>query len=214
MTTLIVVRHGQSMGNLERRFVGHGDAPLTPLGHRQAELTADFLSRYPIERIYSSDLPRAIQTAQPTADRLHLSIFPDRQLREIYAGAWEGLPYDTLDERYAASYHTWKTDVGHGHPEGGESVEELSHRIYGEVDRLLREEKGHCIALFTHATPVRLMACRWFGYAVEDAAKVPWCGNASISVIHYGEDGECRIELYGGEEHLGELASSFTKGAI
>lgn len=214
MTTLIVVRHGQSIGNLEQRFIGHGDAPLTELGQRQAELTAEFLSRYPIQRIYASDLPRAMQTAGPTARRTGLRIQPDRNLREIYAGAWEGMLYADLDRDYTESFRTWKTDVGHGHPEGGETVTELAARVYGEVDRLLAEERGNCIALFTHATPVRVLACRWFDYAVEDAARVPWCSNASVSVVHYADNGSFEVEAYGADEHLGEFSTAFRKGSI
>ena len=202
------------MGNLEQRFIGHGDAPLSPLGKAQAEQTAAFLERYPIDRIYASDLPRTLQTAEPTARRTGLAIVPNPKLREIYAGAWEGMLYEELNRDFTASFHTWKTDVGHGHPEGGETVQELSARIYAEVDRILEVDRGHCIALFTHATPTRLLACRWFGYAVEEAAQVPWCSNASVSVVHYAEDGGFSLERYGYDEHLGELASAFRKGAI
>lgn len=214
MTTLIVVRHGQSLGNLQQRFVGHGDAPLTDLGWEQARKTAQFLKKYPIERIYASDLPRAMQTAQPTADLFGLNVVPDRALREIYAGKWEGMQYAELDRVYSESFHTWKTDVGHGHPEGGETVEALSRRIYAETDRLLTQECGRCIALFTHATPARLLGCRWFGFSVEEAARVPWCGNASVSVVQYETDGRFTVELYGSDAHLGELSTAFRKGSI
>ena len=100
MTTVIFVRHGQSTANLERVFAGHTDAPLTDLGHKQAENTAKFLKNYPICAIYSSDLARSMQTAEPTGKLHHLPVIPDKELREIYAGEWEGRSYDELMEKY------------------------------------------------------------------------------------------------------------------
>ncbi|MBQ3014558.1 MAG: histidine phosphatase family protein [Clostridia bacterium] len=76
MTTLIVVRHGYSEGNREQRFVGHGEVPLTAIGREQAICTAEYLKDYKIDRIYSSDLIRAMQTAIPTAKMHGLPIYP------------------------------------------------------------------------------------------------------------------------------------------
>ena len=69
MTTLIFVRHGESLANLQNLFAGHYDIPLTELGHTQAERTAQYLDRYHIDHIYASDLQRAYQTAEHTAAR-------------------------------------------------------------------------------------------------------------------------------------------------
>ena len=214
MTTMIFVRHGQSESNLARRFTGQTETVLTPLGHAQAENTARFLQDYPIDCIYSSDLLRAMQTAEPTAKGHRLEIIPSKGIREIFAGDWEGLPYDTLMERFPESYRRWREDVGRAHPEGGESTLELAARIYREVDRLIERHRGQCVAVFTHATPLRMLGCRWFGYAPEDAASVPWCNNASVSVIEYEDDGTFRVVLYGHAEHQGKDASQFPKGKV
>src|SRR4051812_10335103 len=73
-TKLFLIRHGQSAGNAEGRFGGHGPTPLSDLGIEQAEKTAKLLVSEGIDVIYSSDLPRAIQTATPLASQLHLEI--------------------------------------------------------------------------------------------------------------------------------------------
>ena len=86
MTTIYMIRHGQSMGNLERRLLGHTDLPLTELGHLQAERAAEYLLQFGITRVYSSDLLRARQTVEPLARRLSLEVIPERGLREINAG--------------------------------------------------------------------------------------------------------------------------------
>ena len=80
-TTVVLVRHGQSQGNLKDLFLGHTDLPLTPLGLSQAALASVYLDRYKFDAIVSSDLTRAMQTAAPTAARQGLTIDIDH-LRE------------------------------------------------------------------------------------------------------------------------------------
>lgn len=214
MTKMIFVRHGQSVANLERIFAGHTDTPLTEQGLLQAERTAKFLSDYPIDAIYASDLTRAMQTAAPTARQHGLAVNPDRELREIFAGDWEGVAYGVLMERFSESYATWRTDCGRAHPENGESVVALAHRIYREVDRLAEQHRGGCVAIFSHATPIRALRARWEGYPPEELARVAFCSNASVSVVDYFDDGGFSVELCGYDGHQGELATGLAKGIV
>ena len=214
MTTVIFVRHGQSTANLECIFAGHTDAPLTELGKIQAENTAKFLQNYPICAIYSSDLARSMQTALPTARLHNLPIVPDCELREIFAGEWEGRSYDELMEKYSDSYTTWRTDCGRAHPEGGESTLELGTRIYRDVERLMELHRGKCFAIFTHATPIRLMRAKWEGYPPEELKNVEFCANASVSVVEYDDNGNTNVLLCGYDEHQGDIATRFVKGSI
>ena len=214
MTTLIFVRHGQSESNLAKVFTGQGDTKLTALGREQAARTAEYLKRFPISHVYASDLQRTMETAEPTA-RVHgLPIIPNRELREIFAGEWEGKPYDEIRQTYGESYRIWLEDLGKAHPEGGESVLDLYQRVNAEIDRLITLHRGECIAVFSHATPARALACKWFGYAPEDMAKVPWATNASVSVAEYGDDGSFRVVQYGYDEHQGDTATRFPKGQV
>ncbi len=214
MTTFLFIRHGQSESNLQKRFTGQSETVLTPQGHLQAEATARLLRDYPIDVIYSSDLTRVMQTAAPTARLHHLPILPSKALREIYAGEWEGLSYDALCERYSEGYRRWREDIGHAHPEGGESTVEVAARVYAEIDRLRTLHPGKCVAVFTHATPLRMLACRWAGFAPEDAARVRWCNNASLSVVQFEENGTPHVLCYGYDGHQGANSSRFPKGAV
>ena len=214
MTTMIFVRHGQSFGNLEQRFMGQMETALTPLGHKQAEATAQFLKDFSIDAIYSSDLSRAMQTAAPTALSQGVEVIPTVDLREINAGLWEGKPYTLLREEFGEGYEQWLTDLGHAHPDGGESTLELASRVYGAVDRILKTERGRTVAVFTHATPVRMLACRWFGLSPEKAADVPFCRNASVSIVEYEDNGDFRLIRYGYDGHQGENATGFPKGVV
>lgn len=214
MTTLIFIRHGQSESNLNRVFTGQTDIPLTSLGRDQAERTAQYLKQFPISHIYASDLSRAMDTAAPTARELGLEVVPNSKLREIYAGKWEGKSYDELKEIYGTHYQMWIEDLGRANPDEGERVLDLYQRVNEEIQRLVQLHRGECIAVFSHATPARALACKWFGYAPEDMGKVPWANNASVSIAEYDDNGSVRIVQYGYDGHQGESASSFPKGIV
>ncbi|MBQ3639943.1 MAG: histidine phosphatase family protein [Clostridia bacterium] len=205
-TTLIFVRHGQSKYNHSRKFTGQQDVPLTALGHDQAERTAVYLDRFPITRIYSSDLMRAMQTAEPTAARHGLPVIPKPQLRELYGGDWDGMPFDRLTKDYPELYRVLKTDVGNLHCPNGESTEELARRVSACVEEIVRENVGGCIAVFSHATPLRAMGCVWNGLPITRANELPKTANASVTVVEYDDDLHPTVLQYAGDEHLeGEI---------
>lgn len=214
MTTLIFVRHGQSVSNLEQRFTGQHETKLTELGHVQAEETAVFLDSIAIDRIYSSDLFRSMQTAEHTARRRGLSITPDKSFREINAGLWEGCLYEEIYRRFPESYEKWKSDLGHAQPDGGESVLALAARVYDGVERVLADNRDKTVAIFTHATPVRMMACQWFDIPLEEAYRVPFCSNASVSIARYEENGSFELLRYSYDKHQGGHVTSLPKGLV
>ncbi len=214
MTTLIMVRHGQSVTNLEKRIAGQIETPLTELGHEQAEATARFLDAYRIDRIYASDLSRAMDTARHTAVRQGLEIIPSKGFREINAGLWAMKQYEEILATYPESYGKWLHDFGHAHPDGGESVSELSARINTEIDRVLAENRGKTIAVFTHATPMRIMGFRWFGIPLAEAERLPFCSNASFSIVEYEDDGTFRVIEYGYDKHQGKRKTDIPKGIV
>ena len=214
MTTLIFVRHGQSHSNLERRFTGQGNVQLTELGIVQAQKTAAYLADFPIDRIYASDLDRAVSTAIPTAKCHNLEIIKTKDYREIFAGDWEGKLYEELMREYPETYDRWLHDIGNAGPDGGERVAELAVRVWAKTEEILTRHRGECVAIFTHATPVRMMGCKWFGLDIRDAAKVPFCGNASVSVAEYEDDGSFHLIRYGYDGHQGNDATTFPKNLV
>ena len=88
VTTLYLVRHGESLGNLRGFFLGHTDWGLSPRGEEQARTLAEALADLPFSAVYSSDLSRAVQTVRPAAAAHRLPVLRERDLREIYAGRW------------------------------------------------------------------------------------------------------------------------------
>lgn len=212
MTTLIVVRHGQSVSNVNGTFTGQMDSPLTELGVLQAQRTAEYLKDRKIDVIYSSDLSRAMQTAEPVARMHGLNIIPDVRLREICGGDWEGKCGAEIEEIYPENYAIWKTDVYRSTPDGGESFVAVAERVNEMLGEILQKHRGECVALFSHALAVRALACKWFGLSLSEVRDVPWSANASVSIVEYHDDGSIKLILYGYSEHQGDLTTVLSKG--
>ena len=211
MTRLIFVRHGESEANLQRAFAGWTNAALTDKGHAQAEAAARYLLQYKIDVAYASDLQRARDTAKHIADKQGIPLVPDRELREIYAGEWEGRLFDDLIQEDAEAYTTWRQTIGLARPTGGESVAELQTRVQGAVNRILAAHTGKTVLIGTHATPIRVMECIWRDIPLAEAHTVPWRANASTTVVEYDESGRARIALCGYHEYLGDLLTGLPR---
>lgn len=209
MTTILLIRHGQSDANLKHRFAGHFDSELTELGHAQAECTAKFIkANYQVDKIYSSTLSRAYATAEHSANLLRLPVMPLPELREIFAGQWEGQLYDKLLEIYPEEYRRWRQDIGNACCTKGESVAELAERIYKAVSRIGRESEDQTVLVFTHATPVRAMQWKITGEPLSYMQQIPWVTNASVTEIRY-DHGVMTLVKASQDAHLADLKTKF-----
>ncbi len=208
MTTLMIVRHAQSLGNKDHLFIGHGDIDLSELGFAQARLLGEYLVKkeYPIDVIYSSDLLRPYHTVEPYAKAVGKEIIKDRELREIYAGEWEGHKYADLLEKYHETYSVWLNDLGKCVCDGGESVAELYERINSEIDRIAEEHDGETVLIGTHATPLRCIVARVSGVGLDGMKDIKWCENAAVNIFEYSK-GVLRAKELNICEHLGALRS-------
>ena len=146
VTRLYLVRHGQSAGNAEGRFGGHSPTPLSDLGKQQAEITGRALAKEKIDFIFSSDLARAVQTAEPLSKHLGIPITPSPAFRERHVGVLEGLTFDESKQSYPKDYYALiNRTVGHVITDG-ESYRDLLRRATKELHEILRQHKGKRIA--------------------------------------------------------------------
>lgn len=201
MTTIYLIRHGQSLGNAARVYLGHTDLDLSKLGFLQAKETAAKLSSVPFSAIYSSDLKRAMHTAEPHAKMRGMEVIPSSSLREMHVGEWEGARIDDLqlDERFTKG---WRENFGNFTMPGGESVEGAANRIYEALLDIAKKHDGETIAAVFHAGAMRAFWCKALGIPKEEwAARVPFPTNASYSVIEC-ENGAFRTVCYSCDEHL------------
>ncbi len=208
MTKLYIVRHGQSTANQEQVFAGHYNAELTDLGRAQAEKVAGFfLARgIAVDAVIASDLLRAYNTARPLAEHLGLSVEPREDLREIFAGAWEGVPFSEIDEKDKAAFDLWRKDLGVARCTDGESVEELSRRVLAAVTEIAQRFDGKTVVIATHATPLRALITLWQRGDVSEMKEVPWVPNASVTEVTY-ENGVFTLGEVGIFEHLAGLVT-------
>ena len=208
MTKLLVIRHGQSVSNIQGVFTGHLDLPLTELGHQQAQLTAEYiLQNYSVDAVYASDLCRASDTGNAVASQLGLSVITDPRLREIFAGQWQGQSFDTLTADYPA-YDTWRNDIGNCVTDGGESVAQLSSRVLEAFYEIAQKHDGMTVVIATHATPIRALQCHCEGKPVSQMKNVPWVTNASVTSVIY-QNGKLTLEKASQDAHLGAIVSRF-----
>ena len=202
MTTLLIVRHGQSTANPNNIFAGHLDVPLTALGVKQAEATADYLaSHYKIDAVYSSDLERAFRTARIVADRIGLDVHPRADLREVYAGEWEGKSFDYLVENGGEAYHKWRFDIGNAACTGGESCAALQARVLRAVQEIAKENDGKTVVIASHGGAIRALMCAVSGNTLDAMKDIPWVSNASVTTI-IEDGGVLHLECAGYDEHL------------
>ncbi len=206
MTTVYFIRHGQSAANLTKTFAGHIDVPLTDLGRKQAACTAEYLSRAPLDAVYSSDLSRAYDTGCAVA-RLHgLSVTTCADLREIYAGDWEGKTYEVLEATDSA-YRTWVHDIGSATCTNGESVEHLQMRVLAAVQSIVAKHPGETICIVSHGTPIRALTALLTDTPLTQMHTVPWTSNASVTVAEFETPQQGRIVSQDLHEHLQDLVS-------
>ena len=211
MTTLLIIRHGQSQANLDGIFVGHVNSPLSDLGMQQAELTANYVvSNYHVDAVYASDLDRAFYTGKRIADLLGLPITADPQLREIYAGDWERVKFDDLAAHYGEPYQLWLRDIGRAQCQNGESTAQLQKRFVSAVRHIAQENDGKTVVIGTHATPIRTFMTYCAGCDITNMKNIPWVSNASVTIVEFEND-TFRIVTPGYDKHLGDLRTALPK---
>jgi broad specificity phosphatase PhoE len=180
VTTILLVRHGETDWNSEGRWQGHADRPLNEAGRAQALALADSLAGRQIDAVYSSDLLRAHATARIVADRVGLPVELDAGLREVDVGEWSGRSRDDLERSDPEGFRRWR-EGGKGW-RGGESYEQMGKRVVAAVLEIARRHPGGTVLVVTHGGSIR--ACRATAAGVEYAA-------SRVSAI--GSTGNCEV---------------------
>ena len=203
-TRLYLIRHGQSAGNAEGRFGGHGPTPLSDLGRKQAEKTAEVLAKEGITAIYSSDLIRAVQTAEPLAKLLGLPIHQSAAFRERHVGVLQGLTFDESKQRYPDDYYALiNRNVNHIITEG-ESYRHLLRRITAELRNILRNHNRERIAIFSHTGAICYLTLHLMGAIHRDTKTTPWLitSNCGINRFEFRGPRNVRVLALNNTRHL------------
>lgn len=150
LTRLIAMRHGETAWNVETRLQGQLDIPLNERGQEQARLAARSLAEDAPDVIYSSDLSRALATAQAVASRTGQAIVTDSGLRERHFGVWEGHTYAEVEQAWPVESESWRRrDPGFG-PPGGETLQGFFDRCVATLTRIARAHPGQTVLVVAH----------------------------------------------------------------
>ncbi|RAL47586.1 hypothetical protein DM860_011324 [Cuscuta australis] len=217
-TEIIVIRHGETEWNKEGRIQGHLDVELNEIGREQARAVADRLSREPkISAVYSSDLKRALETAETIAQSCGgLEVAKDPGLRERHLGEIQGLLYSEVSKS-KTNAKAYRAMVSHRDdaeiPGGGESLDQLRQRCASSLKRIAKSHRGERVVVVSHGGTIRALfrlASATNGHAVGKIL------NTSVSIFHFSEDDdggeEWTIKCWGDVCHLedaGYLKSGF-----
>lgn len=197
----MLVRHGETEWNRDDRFRGRSDIPLNENGRAQAHQIAHRLASYKIAAIYSSPLPRALQTAAPLAAQCKLEIQETADLLDVDYGAWEGMAREDIRARYAELYETWARRPGHARFPGGESLRQVRVRVENLLGELCKEHLGETVVLVSHRVTCHLTLC----YALGLPNDALWHIRQDVACINefQEQDGLYVVTLMNDTAHLG-----------
>ncbi len=181
-TTILLARHGETDWNAVGRWQGHTDRSLTELGRRQAAELAERLADVELDAVYSSDLLRAVETAEPVAKRLGLPLQTLPELREVDVGTWAGLTRDEVAERFPDGFRRWSEwQTGW---ENGETYDEMGERVVGAILRLAGEHPGERILVVSHGGAIRALHAAAAGIDIATFRQLrPVVENARVTAI-------------------------------
>ncbi|MFD6532821.1 bifunctional RNase H/acid phosphatase [Streptomyces sp. NPDC060184] len=202
--TFLLLRHGETALTPEKRFSGSGgtDPELSATGREQAErAAAHFAALGTVQEIVSSPLRRCRETAGAVAARLGLDVTIDEGLRETDFGAWEGLSFAEVRERYGSDLTTWLTDPRAEPTGGGESFVEVADRVAVARDRLAAAYAGRTVLLVSHVTPIKTLVRLALGAPPESMFRMELAAASLSEVAHYA-DGNASVRLFNDTSYL------------
>jgi probable phosphoglycerate mutase len=207
-THIVLIRHGETAWNAERRLQGHIDIALNPAGLRQAEALAGALAAQHFDAVIASDLQRALETADAVARPRGLPVRQDPALRERCYGGFEGLLYADIEQHFPVEFAAWQArDIDAVMPPGARSAESFRQFYTRTVDAILgwaRSHPGQTIALVAHGGVLECAYRAALGLPLETARTFAVL-NASINRFTV-DNGALRLVSWGEVAHLAPRA--------
>lgn len=183
MLELLLIRHGQTDWNVERRVIGTNPVPLNKVGRAQVRALARVLKNVPIQAIYTSPIKRALETA---AILLHgrdaIPLIEEEGLSEINYGQWVGRPFSEIPEltQYFESPASVVIPCG-------EQIPEVQRRILTAIDKIRRAHMDGCVIAISHADVIKLALAGFLGMPLDNLHKLR-IDNGSVSVVRFEND--------------------------
>jgi alpha-ribazole phosphatase/probable phosphoglycerate mutase len=207
-THLYLVRHGATDANERIPYILQGsgiDLPLSASGRAQAAALARFFSRRRIDKIYSSTLERARETARAIAGAAGCEPAILADVQECHVGRWEGMDWETIRREFPAEYQRFLDDPARHPYFGGESYGDVFRRAHPVIDRLLDQHAGKRVVVVAHNVVNRVLAAHWLGLEPKRAQSLHQ-GNGCVNLIRRRE-GTTELVTYNAQFHLDDGAA-------
>lgn len=194
MIRLILVRHGETAWNAEKRYQGQTDVPLNETGQQQAAALGQRLAEEEIHAIYASDLQRAWETATVVAEPHGLPAHSEPRLREIDFGVWDGLTHAEIEQRYPQALAAWRANPLSVAPPEGENMGQVATRVRAALEDIASAHQEQTVLLAAHGGTLQVLLCLTLGLA----PRARWqfrTSVASLSELRLYEDGAVLTRL-------------------
>ena len=203
MTEIYLIRHTQAEGNVYHAMQGHWDGDVTALGLRQIDALAERFRTVKIDALYSSDLKRAMLTAEAIRRYRPMELHTSFELREINVGPWEARFFaDVLHEQpYEAELFLHRAEEFY--LPGAERYDDVRRRGAAALERIARENDGKTVAVVSHGVTIRCLLSHMLGKTLNDP-ELPICGNTGVTRLFF-EDGRYRLDYINDCSHLASL---------
>jgi len=202
LTTIYLVRHAMSMGNITGMFCGQTDVGLCDEGYYQLDFLARRFEDIHVDRMYSSPLTRAVETAK-AANRSHkLDIILRYDLQEFDAGGFEKKTADELKRLYPVELDDYMNHPGRFCAPGGESMAQLRERSLKAIRRIADECRGLSVAVITHGDFIRSYTCALLGLSLDEQKSVRYNPNTGITRVDYDDGLNAKLIFSGDADHL------------
>ena len=186
MTTLYLVRHGQTAWNKEEVFRGRADIPLNDTGRKEALLTGEYLKRVKVDSLYSSPLSRAVETAEAIARYQGKEVEISDGLIDIDFGRWQGVSHEEVKERYGDLYWQWKHTPHLVRFPGGESLEDVRERALRVIDEIVPDHGDETLLMVSHRVVNKTVLCGLLGLDNSHFWQIGQ-DTGCINILEFGE---------------------------
>lgn len=200
-TTVLLVRHAQTLSNIDGRYMGWIDEDLSDEGIWQAKRLSRRLEERSIDSAYSSPLRRAYRTAEIIATPHSVIISPLEGLGEIRIGAWEGMYAAEIEAKFPDIWRIWRRDPSNFQMPGGESLSQVRERAIASFEDIVKASRGQRVLVVTHDVVIRLLVAYCLDVSTSIYRRLE-AANASLTIIQLIDDGRRRLRLLNDTGHL------------
>ncbi|MGQ9645149.1 MAG: histidine phosphatase family protein [Thermodesulfobacteriota bacterium] len=209
MTSIYLIRHGQTAWNKEEIFRGRTNIPLDETGLKQAELAGEYFRGMEIHAIYSSPLARAWQTAEKIAEPRSLKVQPLEGVIDMSFGNWEGHPHQEIKNMDPQTYRQWRDEPHRAKLPGGETLDEVRLRAMAAVEAVIQSNPNKTVIVVSHRVVNKVLICGILGIDNSHFWQIGQ-DTTAINLIQY-KNGKYVLSLLNETCHLKRLKEEWAR---